>query len=96
MNMPCRVIPRQEVIQQTDVIIYIVDCDDIKSFKDASIYSKMHLHVPHHIVISINYNPCIFRSKFYKELNRWTEVHIFDDNYDDDELENFLKFITKK
>jgi hypothetical protein len=96
MNMPSRVVPRQEVIQQTDVIIYIVDCDDINSFKDASIYSEMLSHVPHHIVIAVNYNANIFRSKFYKHLNRLTEVHVFDDDYEDYELENFLKYITKK
>lgn len=96
MNMPCRVLPRQEVVQQTDIIIYIVDCDDINSFNDASIYSNIHLHVPYHIVIASNYNPSIFRSKFYKNLNRFTEVHMFDDNYDDYEVQNFLKHITKK
>jgi len=95
LNIPCGVTPRPEAIYTTDVVIYFVDCEDRSSYEAARQYALNLLHVGHHLVVASNYRDSLTRSKFFRELSRYTDVSLFTDD-DEDDIESYLRQLTKK
>jgi hypothetical protein len=79
MSMPYKCEPRYEVITKTDVVIYFVDCQKRETFDVAMWYSNMHLHVTQHMIVAVNYDERkVISSKFFKKLEKYVDVSIFD------------------
>jgi len=97
MSMPYMCEPRYEVITKTDVVMYFVDCKKRETFDIAMWYSNMHLHVTHHMIIAVNYDERkVVSSKFFKKLEKYVDVNIFDGDEDFDVVEEHLRLLTKK
>ena len=97
MSMPYKCTPRPEVITQTHVVVYFVDCEKEETFQVAQMYSNMHLHVEHHFIVAVNYDEKIVgKSKLFKDLYKTFHVQIFDGDLDYDVVESHLKQLTKR
>lgn len=97
MNVPTSVIPRHEVTYSTDIIIYFVNVAEKNNLNWLKYYFDTHLHVKHHIIVYSDFDEDfgkLKKSEFYKEANKYTDVMIFDSDYE--EVETFIRKLTKK
>lgn len=97
MNIPTGLAPRFEVIHKTDIIIYFVNTRETNNLELLMEYFYNHMHVQHHLIVCNDFEKDfrkLKKSEFYKEINKYTDVNLYDSDYE--EVEDYIRVLTKK